>query len=94
MTAAGLVIFNDLLWTPADHEQAIARAYGRIINMHGVEAVFHVIPKTVEDWISSLLQEKAFTFKKVVDGVEEERITESSMVGEIISMLRQTRGKK
>jgi SNF2 family DNA or RNA helicase len=30
ITAAGHVIFNDLFWTPAAHEQGEGRAYGRL----------------------------------------------------------------
>lgn len=94
MTQAGYVIFNDLLWTPLDHDQAIARAYGRIVDMHGVDVRFTIIPNTIMDWISQILMEKAYTFDQVVKGVNVDRVNESSIVREVIAMLRANRGKK
>lgn len=87
ITAAGHVIISDLLWTPADHQQFIGRAYGRLNDCHGVTVHWHIIKNTIEDWIMELLKEKMAMIEEVVDGVANERKT-SSIAMEIIRRLR------
>jgi SNF2 family DNA or RNA helicase len=88
ITAAGTVIFNDLMWTPADHDQAIGRAYGRLNDCHGVDAHFFVVKDTIMAWIQGILSQKSDTFKSVVDGVEVDRQNNTSVIQELIKMLR------
>ena len=87
ITAAGHVIISDLLWTPADHQQFIARAYGRLSDCHGVVVHWHIIKDTIEDWINELLMEKQMTADEVVDGVVNMNKT-SSIAAEIFRRLR------
>lgn len=87
ITKAGHVMFADLMWTPADHSQAIARAYGRLSDCHGVVVHWHIVKDTIMQWIEELLNQKEAMAGEVVDGVKEER-NRSSIVGEIMKRLR------
>ena len=65
LTAASDVVFCELGWTPAIHEQCVGRAYGRVNDLHGATAWYLLAEKTIDEDIFELLEEK----KKVVDAV-------------------------
>lgn len=90
LTAAGHVVFADLYWTPAAHQQAEERAYGRLSNMHGADSYYLVATGTIEDWIQELLQGKLATINAVVEGIDAERDPAIGM--EIIRRLKELRG--
>jgi len=73
LTAAGHVIFNDLYWTPAAHQQAEERAYGRLSNMHGADSYYLVCVNTIMEWIQELLAEKLDVINQTVEGIDAER---------------------
>jgi SNF2 family DNA or RNA helicase len=78
ITAAGSVIFNDLFWTPAAHEQAEGRAYGRLSNLHSISSYYHIVDyegNGIEEWIWKLLDMKRNVIEAVVEGVETSRDT-------------------
>jgi SWI/SNF-related matrix-associated actin-dependent regulator of chromatin subfamily A-like protein 1 len=92
ITAAGHVIFNDLFWTPAGHDQAIGRAYGRISDMHGVDAYFLITSlgedeESIEDWIWELLAFKQGVIDETVEGVESTR--DASIAMQLIEKVRE-----
>ena len=58
ITAAGSVIFTDFAWTPKDHTQAEARAYGRMNDPHSVDAYYIMAEDTVDEEIIKLIQKK------------------------------------
>lgn len=75
-TAAGHIVFNDLFWTPSAHTQAIGRAYGRLSNLHSINAVFMVTDmdgQSIEEWIMALLERKRLGIDAAVEGIETER---------------------
>jgi SNF2 family DNA or RNA helicase len=95
ITAAGHVIFNDLFWTPAGHDQGEGRAYGRESDSHGINAYYNIstIPgpeestdESIEEWIWQLLAEKMAVINEVVEGVESSR--DVSIVNELIEKMR------
>lgn len=88
ITSAGTVIFNDLMWTPADHVQAIGRAYGRLNDCHGVDAHYFVVKDTIMEWLQKILGEKEAVFNEVVEGVEADRSNNNSVIKDLIIMLR------
>jgi SNF2 family DNA or RNA helicase len=94
ITAAGHVIFNDLFWTPAGHDQAIGRAYGRMADMHGVDAYFQKaqLPaedeESIADWIWGLLGFKQGVIDMTVENIHSER-TESSIQMQIVEKLKE-----
>jgi SNF2 family DNA or RNA helicase len=77
ITAAGSVIFNDLMWTPADHSQAEARAYGRLNDAHGVDSYYIMVTDSIMSWIWEMLEAKMRVIEQVVDGVQTSRAGES-----------------
>lgn len=87
ITAAGTVIFNDLFWTPASHEQAEGRAHGRISDMHGINAYYLISEGTFEERIMQILAEKMAIIEASVEGVESAR-KDVSIVKEIIKDLK------
>lgn len=89
ITAAGHVIFNDLFWTPAAHEQAEGRAYGRLSNLHSINAYYMITDMDgngIEEWIMELLASKMRMINEVVEGVEASR--DVSVVMELISKMK------
>jgi SWI/SNF-related matrix-associated actin-dependent regulator 1 of chromatin subfamily A len=67
LTAARQVVFNDLDWVPANHWQAEDRAY-RIGQTVTVNVTYMTAPKTLDDFVSSVLQAKSALVGAVVEG--------------------------
>lgn len=91
ITAAGYVIFNDLFWTPAAHEQCEGRAYMRVNDPHGIEAYYIIVDKTsgeIEEWIWELLAMKSAMIEETVEGVESSR--DSSIAMDLIAKVKQS----
>lgn len=87
ITAAGFVLFNDVGWTPALHQQCEGRVYGRANDLHGCKSFYFLCPNTVEDWIWELLATKMNTIDETVDGVQRDRVEESSIAMAIIQRM-------
>lgn len=91
ITEAGYVIFNDLFWTPAAHEQGEGRAYMRINDPHGIDAYYMVTDMdgdSIEEWIWALLQRKMAVINQTVEGVEASR--DVSVANELIAKLKES----
>jgi SNF2 family DNA or RNA helicase len=89
ITAAGHIIFNDLFWTPAGHEQAEGRAYGRLSNLHSINSYYMITDMdgdSIEEWIMELLASKMRMINEVVEGVEASR--DVSVVMELIEKMK------
>lgn len=86
ITAAGTVIWNDQLWTPAGHEQGEGRAYGRLNDAHGIDSVFMMMNDTIMEDIQELLRFKQNTINQTVEGIDAERDTSVAM--ELIRKLK------
>jgi SNF2 family DNA or RNA helicase len=92
LTKAAHVIFADLFWTPAAHEQAEGRAYGRLSELHSINSYYCTSKQSdgeesIEDWIQQILARKLAVIEEVVDGVEGSR--NSSMSGELLERIKQ-----
>jgi len=95
VTVAGHVIFNDLFWTPASHEQAEGRAYGRLSDLHSIGSYYRITDMNgegIDEWIMELLARKLKTIKEVVEGVEEGR--DESIVMDLIEKIKASMFKK
>jgi SNF2 family DNA or RNA helicase len=88
LTRAGDIVFTDLMWTPAAHEQAEARAYGRVNDLHSVNSHYFLATNTIDEDIWELLAFKTDIINQVVDGVNEARIHDQSLVKELIMRLK------
>ena len=87
ITAAGHVIFNDFMWTPADHHQAEGRAYGRMSDLHSITSTYIIAADTIEEDITALLIKKITEIAQVIDGVTDE----SSIAMEVLASLKNVR---
>lgn len=87
ITAAGSIIFPDFTWTPADHHQAEARAYGRLSDLHSINSYYIVAVDTIEEDIMALLAKKLDIINAVVEGAELSR-GDGSIAMELIRKLK------
>ena len=88
ITAAGHVIFTDLMWTPSDHAQAEGRAYGRISDSHSITSTYVVADGTIEDRIVAILHRKMGQINSVVDGIDS---SNESIMKELFGELKNMR---
>jgi SNF2 family DNA or RNA helicase len=89
---AHAVVFADLLWTPAGHEQCEGRAYGRLADLHGIDSYWCAAVETVDEHILKILQRKMTVINQVVEGMEVDR--QSSVVKELLSVMKEELGRK
>lgn len=73
LTAASNVCFVEFGWTPAGHDQAEARCYGRVNDAHGANAYYLAGVDTYDEAILALLDKK----RRVVTAITEGREVES-----------------
>lgn len=88
ITAAQAVIFNDLFWTPAGHQQAEGRAYGRVSDLHTIDSYYRIGVNSISEKIMELLAAKLSLIEQVVEGVEASR-ADASIVHELLSSLKE-----
>lgn len=86
ITAAGHVIFHDLMWTPAAHDQAEGRAYGRLNDEHSIDSYFMIAEETIEEDIMELLYKKQDMINSVVEGMNSSR--NDSIAMELIKRIK------
>lgn len=67
LTAARLVVFNDLDWVPANHWHAEDRAY-RIGQTGSVHVAYIVAAETVDRFVQTVIETKTRLFDAVIDG--------------------------
>lgn len=88
ITAAMAVIFNDLFWTPAGHQQAEGRCYMRTGDMHNIDSYYTIAESTIDDWIMQLLAAKLNIIEQVVEGVNTIRNADESIFKELLEKMR------
>lgn len=86
LTAAQHVAFVGLPWTPADVDQAIGRAYGRLSDIHGLVAHWLIARGTIEEYIVEMLGTKRHVTSKLVSG-REAVASETAMLDALTSIL-------
>jgi SNF2 family DNA or RNA helicase len=84
------VIFNDLFWTPAAHNQAEGRAYGRLSNPHHIDAYYLLAEVDFERWLMEQLENKLAITEEVVEGVESEREVIGTTAQTLIKKMRES----
>lgn len=88
LTAASIVMFADMEWSPEIHNQAIDRAH-RIGQNKMVNAYFYVATGTIEDDIMELLKAKEGVIKNVLEGGDAET---TSMFKQLVAKLAKKAG--
>ncbi|MBF6620787.1 MAG: DEAD/DEAH box helicase [Patulibacter sp.] len=84
LTRASNVVFLELDWTPAMHEQAEDRCH-RIGQHDAVTAWYLLAPKTIDDEMSAVIEQKRLVIDAVVDG---NRVTAEPVSLAVIRALR------
>jgi len=69
LTAASIVIFTDMDWSPATHNQAMDRTH-RIGQSKMVNVYFYICPETIENDIMETLNLKKNVMDKVLEGTQ------------------------
>jgi len=92
LTAASDVVFCELAWTPAMHEQCASRAWGRINDMHGCTAWYLLAPHTIDIDMYDLLETKKKIVDAVTDGTDPGVDNQGSILGNLLIQLAR-RGK-
>ena len=82
LTAAEVVIMNDLSFVPSDHSQAEDRAF-RIGQKKNISCIYPIYENTLEQIIYTILQKK----KNVIDTVMGDNISEEDIFSEIMNEL-------
>lgn len=70
LTAASIVMFADMDWSPEIHNQAIDRAH-RIGQKMTVNAYFYICPDTIEEDIIDILNSKKNILNTVIEGSQD-----------------------
>jgi SWI/SNF-related matrix-associated actin-dependent regulator 1 of chromatin subfamily A len=86
LTAASDVVFCELAWTPAMHEQCASRAWGRINDMHGCTAWYLLAPKTIDEDMYELLEKKKKIVDAVTDGIDIQDDGDSILAGLLVKL--------
>ena len=86
LTAAKYVVFVDKSWTPADNEQAEARAH-RNGQKNPVTVISLVAKDTVEEYIEEKLQEKMNLFDQIIEGT----VRHQNTISEVKKMLKMSK---
>jgi SWI/SNF-related matrix-associated actin-dependent regulator 1 of chromatin subfamily A len=86
LTRSSNVVFLDLAWTPAKHDQAEDRCH-RIGQQDAVNAYYLLAADTIDETISELLERKRAVIGAVTDGQQED---EEGVVDALVRELRGT----
>ena len=89
LTAATQVMFADMDWSPAIHDQATDRAH-RIGQNKMVNVRYYVMENTIEEDIVEILQKKLQTIGQIVDGKAEAE--DGTLAGEFLDRLKKRMG--
>jgi len=84
LTAASNVAFFEMEFTPASHDQALDRCYGRVNDLHGACGTYFLAPGTIDEEIWSLLERKRVTIDAVTDGKERAGKAKESLLADLI----------
>ena len=83
LTAAELVIFNDLSWLPADHLQASDRCY-RVGQLKKVNVYYNIVDETLDLYLFESLMKKI----KVIDQVMGDSNLDVDIYNEVIKKIK------
>lgn len=91
LTEAHNVATVELGWTPADHDQAEGRCYGRLNDLHSINSYYLIAENTIEEDILDLIEKKRKIFEEGINGSSS--VSQDEMVDELIDRLKEKRGK-
>lgn len=88
LTEAHTTIFNDLWWTPKDHNQAEGRAFGRTNDPHSGNSYYIQNENTIDELIVALLHKKMRIVEEVIDGTAMHQAEQTEIFKELINHLK------
>lgn len=86
LTAADVVIFNDLDFVPANHAQAEDRAH-RIGQEKEVHIIYNLVDDTIDQYVYDILQRKKAVIEQVLG---DDLINTASFASELVKSLKQS----
>ena len=86
LQCANNVVFADLFWTPANHQQCEERAYGRLADPHPINSYYLICADTIETWIQELLAAKLQVIEQTVEGLDVDR--SASIANDLLKRLK------
>ena len=86
LQCANNVVFADLFWTPANHQQCEGRAYGRLEDPHPINSYYLICADTIETWIQELLAAKLQVIEQTVEGLDVDR--SASIANDLLKRLK------
>jgi SWI/SNF-related matrix-associated actin-dependent regulator of chromatin subfamily A-like protein 1 len=91
LTAASIVIFADMDWSPATHNQAMDRTH-RIGQEKMVNVYFYICPETIENDIMETLNLKKNVMDKVLEGTQDSMRIQSTQEAFLKRMAKKASG--
>lgn len=88
LTAANHLAFLALGWTPAIHDQAEARIWGRVNDLHGASVYWFIADKTVDQQVARLIDKKRDVVTASTQGAE---VDATSLINEAAMELLRAR---
>jgi len=86
LTAANHMAFLELGWTPAIHDQAEDRIWGRVNDLHGASIYYLIAERTIDTYISALIDSKRERVTAATQGAD---VDETALITELAAkMLR------
>lgn len=87
LTAAKNVAFVEFAWTPAAHDQAEDRCYGRENDPHGANCWYFCADSTIDDDIYELIEAKRLVVTAVNEGVKGAKPPDVNILNDLIKRL-------
>lgn len=84
LTAASDMLFVEQVWTPADHDQAESRCFGRVNDPHGATATYMLAAGTIDEDVWEMIETKREVFHAAADGEGANSVAKVSVLGEIL----------
>lgn len=88
LTEGHTVIFNDIWWTPKDHNQAEGRCFGRDNDPHGGNSYWIENENTIDQFLNGLLLQKMAVFGEIIDGIKQSQEDQTGIFSQLIEHLR------
>ena len=88
LTAASHMAIVELPWTPKDLDQAEGRAYGRMADVHGLNAYYIHAPGSIDDEMAETIEAKRQITDAIQDGKE---VTDVEVLNDLLKKLLRRR---
>jgi SWI/SNF-related matrix-associated actin-dependent regulator 1 of chromatin subfamily A len=84
LTAASHMLIVELPWTPKDLDQAEGRSYGRMSDVHGLNAYYVHADGTIDDEMAETIAAKRVISTAIQDGKE---VTQTEVLNDMLKRI-------